>query len=258
MMYYLRMLTMLLGFLVSSGYGITAALVRRNRSRVAYDYARLLGRLTRRPLGARQIEIHGEANLHRHRPCIYIANHQSYFDVPMLASVYPEDTVVIAKKEIRSVPLFGWLFVRTGNILIDRSNRKQAVGQLKEVSEEMRRRNVSVWIFPEGTRGKEPGELLPFKKGAFQMAIAAQCPLVPVVLAPLRPVIDTHERKIRPGTLEIHVLDPIPTDGLTEADLEALIDEAHRRMQGALSEIAARQGLLVESGGRSGERAGGK
>jgi 1-acyl-sn-glycerol-3-phosphate acyltransferase len=242
-MFYVRLLITLCGFLVATVYGIGAALVRRDRSRLPHQYARLLARLTQRPLGVRRLEVVGEENLYRERPCIYIANHQSNFDVPVLGAVYPSETVVIGKKELRSVPLFGWLFAATGNILIDRSDREQAVGRLKAVTDEMRRRGVSVWIFPEGTRGRQPGEMLPFKKGAFQMAIAAQCPLVPVVASPLRCVIDTAARRIRPGTVEIRILEPIPTKGLTEADLDDLMDRTYQRMTATLQEMAARRGL---------------
>jgi len=239
-MFYLRFLVALAAFLVASVYGIGIAVVRRDRSAVAYDYARLLGRLMQPALGVRHVEVRGGEHLLEHLPCIYIANHQSYFDVPVFATVYPKGTVVIAKKEIRSIPFFGWLFATTGNIMIDRSDRTQAVARLREVSAEIRRRGVSVWIFPEGTRGVRPGELLPFKKGAFQMAIEAQCPLVPIVLAPLAQVIDSGERRIRPGTLEIRVLEPIPTAGLNEGAVDGLISEAHARMSAALAEMAAR------------------
>jgi 1-acyl-sn-glycerol-3-phosphate acyltransferase len=238
-MFYPRFLIALAAFLVASVYGICIAVVRRDRSAVAYDYARLMGRLMQPALGVRHVEVHGGEHLLEPRTCIYIANHQSYFDVPVFATVYPKGTVVIGKKEIRSIPFFGWLFATTGNIMIDRSDRARAVARLREVSAEVRRRGVSVWIFPEGTRGVRPGELLPFKKGAFQMAVAAQCPLVPIVLAPLARVIDAAERRIRPGTLEIRVLEPIPTAGLDEGAVDGLIAEAHARMSEALAEMAA-------------------
>jgi 1-acyl-sn-glycerol-3-phosphate acyltransferase len=256
-MFYVRLFTAVIGFVVAGVYGIGLALVRRDRSRVAYDYAQLLGRLTQRPLGVRRVEVQDYDNLRRESPCIYIANHQSVFDVVVLASVYPLGTAVIAKQEIRSVPFFGWLYLRTGNILIDRSDRTQAISELKAASAEIRRRGVSVWIFPEGTRGKRAGELLSFKKGAFQMAIAARCPLVPVVMSPLRTVIDTPARRIRPGTVGIRILSPIPTAGLTENDVEALIAEAHQRMADTLRELALEYGLPPSAGLALPERAPG-
>lgn len=247
-MFYFRILLAGAGFVVTCAYGITLALVSRDRSSVPYRFARLLAPLTQRPLGVQRVEIRGAEYLHAHRPCIYVCNHQSNFDTVVLASVYPAGTVVIAKKEVRSIPLFGWLFTATGNILIDRSDRRQAVSQLKAVSDEIHRRNVSVWIFPEGTRGKVPGELLPFKKGAFQMALAARCPLVPVVMSPLLTVVDAPARSVRPGPIEVRVLEPIPTEGLTEDDLGPLIDRTRARMQATLDDLVRRHGLPPSAG----------
>lgn len=236
-MFYLRLALGVLAFIAASAYGIGIAVLRRDRSLVAHDYARLLARLMRSALGLRVV-VHGEENLYAQRPCIYISNHQSVFDVPILAGIYPPATVVIAKREIRKIPLFGWLYEVTGNVLIDRADRQQSVGRMKEAEEAIMERGASVWIFPEGTRGKIPGELLPFKKGAFYMAIASGAPLVPIVVSPLRELLDMKNRRIRSGTAEIRVLAPISAAGLTEADISSLMDTAQGRMQTALTEMA--------------------
>lgn len=239
-MFYLRLGAALLAFLAASAYGVGIALVRRDRSRVASDYAHLLGRLQRRALGVR-LEIHGREHLDAHRPAIILANHQSILDVPILAEIFGPGQVVIAKKELKNIPLFGWLYTVTGNILLDRGHRERAVESLRAAEEEIRRRKVAVWIFPEGTRGKEPGKLLPFKKGAFHMALNTGAPLIPVVVAPLAPELDLAHRRLRPRAVEIRVLEPIPTAGLTEAEVPALINEARHRMGAALTEMAARR-----------------
>ena len=238
-MFFLRLAAALAAFLSASVYGVGIALLRRDRSRVASDYAHLLGRLQRRTLGVR-LEVHSEEHLHAHRPAIIIANHQSVLDVPILAELFGPGQVVIAKKELKNIPFFGWLYTSTGNILLDRGHRERAVESLREAEEEIRRRKVAVWIFPEGTRGKEPGKLLPFKKGAFHMALNTGAPLIPVVVAPLAPDLDLKQRRLRPRTVEIQVLEPIPTEGLTEDDVPALMEEARRRMGTALEEMAAR------------------
>src|SRR5690606_24157949 len=151
------------------------ALFRRDRSLVAHDYAQMLARLMRPPLGLR-VRVEGREHLLEHRPCIYLANHQSAYDVPVLADLYPPDTVVIGKREIRRIPFFGWVCGTTGNVLSDRADNPRAVGRLREAEEAVRSRSVSVWIFPEGTRGTVPGRLLPFKKGAFYMGVATGAP----------------------------------------------------------------------------------
>src|SRR5690606_14985900 len=96
-------------------------------------------------------------------------------------------TVIIAKKEVRRYPVLGWLYAVTGNALIDRSNTRSAIRTLRRLERRMLRQGISVWIFPEGTWGREPGRLLPFKQGAFRMAISTGVPLVPVVVSPLSP-----------------------------------------------------------------------
>lgn len=245
-MFYIRVGLSLLGFVVASVYAITIALVRRDRSLVAYDYARAMVRLMRPPLGLR-VKVVGRDNMTAARPCIYIVNHQSAYDVPILAELHLPDTVVIGKKELANIPLFGWLYRVTGNILIDRSNRAHAVGRLREAEEAIRERRVSVWIFPEGTRGKTRGELLPFKKGAFHMAVAAGVPLVPVVVGPVSDVFDLNERLARPGTVEVRVLEPIPTDQLGDADVSGLIALAHDRMSSTLAELAGTAALPARS-----------
>ncbi|MEX2584589.1 MAG: lysophospholipid acyltransferase family protein [Gemmatimonadota bacterium] len=239
-MFYVRMMGVLGGFLLASAYGAAIALVRRDRSLVAHDYARALVRLIRPAMGVR-VEVEGAERLERASPCIYVANHQSIFDVPILAAFYPPNTVVIGKKELRSIPFFGWLYVRTGNVLIDRSSNPDAVQRLRGAEAAIRERNVSVWIFPEGTRGEGHGQLLPFKKGAFYMAVAAQAPLVPIVVSPLRRLYDIRGRKITPGTVQVRVLKPIETRGLNEQSVPELIRRTHGAMQHALDELEGRR-----------------
>src|SRR5690606_10645483 len=144
---------------------------------------RVISRLVQPVLGL-TVKVQGQTNLTAARPCVFVVNHQSTFDVPILSSIFPEETVLVAKKELRKIPLFGWLYAATGNILIDRGHNARAVQRLREAQEAIRDRGVSVWIFPEGTRGRVSGELLPFKRGAFHLAIGTGVPIVPVVVSP--------------------------------------------------------------------------
>ena len=243
-MFYVRVGLSLLGFVAASIYAIGLALVRRDRSRVAYDYAQAMARLMRPPLGLR-VEVMGREHLLEQRPCIYVANHQSAFDVPVLAELHTPGAVIIGKKELRRIPFFGWLYAVTGNILIDRANNSRALGRLREAEAAIRERRVSVWIFPEGTRGTVPGKLLPFKKGAFYMGIATGAPLVPIVVGPVAEVFDVGKRLARPGTVSVRILDPIPTAGLNDSDVDALIAVTRRRMQETLDELAAERSRVA-------------
>lgn len=245
-MFYICVALSLLGFVAASVYAVVIALLRRDRSRVAYDYAQAMARLMRPPLGLR-VNVLGREKMVERRPCIYIANHQSALDVPVLAELHLPDTVVIGKQELSDIPLFGWLYRVTGNILIDRSNRVHALGRLREAEVAIRERRVSVWIFPEGTRGRVRGQLLPFKKGAFHMAVATGVPLVPVVVGPVADVFDLGRRFLRSGTVEVRVLDPIATAHLQEEDVPELIRRAHEAMSAALTALAAGKQDLQET-----------
>jgi 1-acyl-sn-glycerol-3-phosphate acyltransferase len=235
-MFYVRLLGAVAGFLLASIYGVSIAIFRRDRSLVARDYARALVRLIRPPLGL-QVEVAGRERLEVGEPCVYVANHQSAFDVPVLAELYPAHTVVIGKKELKRIPFFGWLYTRTGNVLIDRASNPAAVQRLRAAESAIRERGVSVWIFPEGTRGRGTGELLPFKKGAFYMAVAAEAPIVPVVASPLRALFDMDRRRIRPGRVEVKVLEAVPTKGMTEEDVPRLLADVWNRMARAHAEL---------------------
>lgn len=241
-MFYLRIAAALVAFVAASIYGVAIALLRRDKIAVASDYAHLMVKWMR-PALALRVEVHGEEILRATRPCVIVANHQSILDVAVLGGIYAPGAVVIAKKELRSIPFFGWLYAVTGNLLIDRADTHQSVGRLKEAEEAIREREVAIWIFPEGTRGAGAGELLPFKKGGFQMAIATGVPLVPVIVSPLKPQSDLTARRLQENHVEVRVLEPIPTAGMTEADLLPLIDEVRGGMAAELARMAAERGI---------------
>lgn len=236
--FHLRIAAATVGFVAASLCAVAWALLRRDTSRVAHDYGRLIARWMRPALGIRVVERNADGMLAR-RPCVYVSNHQSMYDVVVLASLYPPDTVIIAKQELRSTPFFGWIFEKTGNIYIDRARREQAVGRLQEAERAILERNRSVWIFPEGTRGTTSGELLPFKKGAFHIALATGVPLVPVVIAPYGYCADPQRRHVQRETVEVRVLEPIEPAEFAAGGVEGLREETRSRMQAALREMEA-------------------
>lgn len=238
-MFYLRLLAAIAGVGLASVYGIALTILRGDRSDVPRDYARALRRILHPILGL-QVRSQGEAYLTSAQPCVYVVNHQSSFDVPILAGLYPARTVLVAKKELRDIPLFGWLYEATGNILIDREHNASAVQRLREAEEAIRERGVSIWMFPEGTRGRTGGRILPFKKGAFHLAVAAQVPIVPIVVSPVLDLFNVEKRFIHSGTIEVRVLPPVPTAGRAERDVGLVLEEVHNRMSRAIGELATR------------------
>lgn len=109
----------------------------------------------------------------------------------------------MAKKELKWMPLLGWFMSLSGAVFVNRSNRHDAVKAMNAVGEEMKRRDISLWIFPEGTRSMsaEP-HLLPFKKGAFHLAVQAQVPILPVVCENYHRLFDGKTR-LESGVLKI-------------------------------------------------------
>ena len=118
------------------------------------------------------------------RPAVFIGNHQTELDVLMLGCMFPKYCSVTAKKSLKNWPFLGWFMTLSGSVFIDRKNSKDARAAMAGAAEQIKTLKQSVYMFPEGTRSyaKEP-MLLPFKKGAFHLAVQAQVPIVPVVAA---------------------------------------------------------------------------
>ena len=216
-------LVLVWGFFCTLGF-LGPALLFWGSTRIGWAYAHTLSWVALRLLGVR-VEVTGREHL-AHRPAILVANHQSNYDALLVGAVYPRDTVVIGKKELRDTPLFGTFFAATGNILIDRADHKDALAGLDKAVEAVRSRRVSIWVFPEGQRSRGTG-LGAFKKGAFHMAIAAGVPEIPIVYSSIDRVINARARRAAGGVIKIHILPPVSTEGMRAADTERLKDKVH-------------------------------
>lgn len=161
-----------------------------------------------------------EGKVPEQRPLVVIGNHQHTFDVFIYGSVLPPKTVAIGKKSIVFIPLFGQLFWLTGQFLLDRKNTSKAYGTLGAVKERAVKEKINVLIFPEGTRSKGKG-LLPFKKGAFHLAIEMGAPLVAVVTNSYLKDFD-YNRWVS-GTIKVKILPPISTAGMNLEQVDALM-----------------------------------
>ena len=125
-------------------------------------------------------------------------------------------------------------------VFIERTSRTQALAAFAKAAKAMHASGQSVYIFPEGTRSYyDHPDLLPFKKGAFHLAVQAQVPIVPVVVANYSHVLSFRKRIFKTGRIPIRVLEPIPTKGKTKEDVDALLAECHTKMLAVLKEISA-------------------
>jgi len=157
------------------------------------------------------------------RPAVFIGNHQTELDVLMLGYMFPKYCSVTAKKSLKSTPFLGWFMSLSGTVFIDRANTADARHAMAGAAEEIQKDKQSVYMFPEGTRSysKEP-MLLPFKKGAFHLAVQAGVPIVPVVVANYSNILYLKEWKFHSGEITMKVLKPIETKGLKTSDVEDL------------------------------------
>jgi 1-acyl-sn-glycerol-3-phosphate acyltransferase len=155
---------------------------------------------------------------------VFVSNHRSYLDTAMMFAYTGRKMGVIAKKELLKLPVAG-RFTRYVNVLaIDRSNPERAIETMKRASEKLHA-GISFGVFAEGTRAL-PGELLPFKKGAFHMAMATGFPIVPVAMKNTDRAMGKKTKYCAPTTCEMVLLPPIETKGLTaEKDLTDLLEK---------------------------------
>jgi len=184
--------------------------------------------------GGVTVRIHGWENGGAGEPRVFAANHVSWFDVPTLASTLPRYKFV-AKAELFKVPIFGPGIRAIGMIEIHRENRKAAFGAYDLAADKIRAGN-SVVVFPEGTRGRTY-QLRPFKKGPFVLAIAAGVPIVPVIVHGTIEVLRRDSFWAHPGTVDIHLLEPVMTDGTDYDHREVLMARVRARMEEAMQRL---------------------
>ena len=219
MLHTLRLFLLGVHFLVAGAVNLALVL----RRPFDPDNSRLCGRVYSLPalrfLGL-QTELHVDELKKLTSPCVIVVNHQSNFDLFILGSVVPRRTVTIGKTSLRWIPIFGQIYWLAGNVLIERGNAAKAKAAMLKTTDTLLHHDTSIWVFPEGTRNLGKG-LLPFKKGAFQMAIAAGVPIVPICCS-------NYKRTMRlnrwhSGVLRIRALPPLPTQGMTLDDMPELM-----------------------------------
>ncbi|MFO1426193.1 MAG: 1-acyl-sn-glycerol-3-phosphate acyltransferase [Steroidobacteraceae bacterium] len=172
-------------------------------------------------LGQVKLAVHGEEHLWSQRPAVFIFNHRNLFDAQIAAKLVQRDFGAVAKQELRRDPLFAIASQFIEIAFLDRDNHRAALEAL-EPATRLLRQGISMIVAPEGTRvrGAEPGV---FKKGAFRMAMAAGVPIVPIVIRNAEDLGPRSALMMRPGTIDVAVLPPVPVRDWTREDLDARI-----------------------------------
>ncbi|AWH88289.1 1-acylglycerol-3-phosphate O-acyltransferase [Limnobaculum parvum] len=208
--------------------------------RHSYTFGRLFGRLA--PVFGLTVETRVNPEVKADGNCIYIANHQNNYDMVTAAAAVQPRTVTVGKKSLLWVPFFGPFYWLTGNILIDRNNKTKSRGTIYQIIEQMKKRDISVWMFPEGTRSRGRG-LMPFKTGAFHAAIAAGVPVVPICVSSTSGKIKLN--RWNNGHAIVEMMSPIDTSSYDKDQVRELAQHCHDVMTAKLAlldqEVAERE-----------------
>lgn len=230
----LRILVVVLCCIVICLCGTIFSLIRfrhpSNVSVVAHWFGSLY------PLFGLSVEHRFPQNVENIGNCIYIGNHQNNYDMVTIAYMVRPRTVSVGKKSLIWIPFFGLVYWASGNIFLDRENRRKAHSTMDQLAERIKQNNLSVWMFPEGTRSRGRG-LLPFKTGAFHAALAAGVPIVPVVCSTTHNKIDLN--RWNNGKVICEMLEPIDVSNYNKENVRELAQYCHDLMEQRIAELDA-------------------
>lgn len=173
------------------------------------------------------------------RPFVVVSNHESFTDI-LLISHLPWEMKWLSKAELFRIPIMGWMMWLVGDIPVKRGFGPSALEAMERCRKALVNR-VSVMIFPEGTRSKT-SELLPFKDGAFRLAIEASVPILPLAVSGTGTALRKHDWRFGRSVAEVRVLEPVETAGLSLSDIPELKARVRRTIVEARDALAASRG----------------
>lgn len=169
--------------------------------------------------------IEGRENIVKDKAYIYVSNHTSYLDIPGISLTIPTQFRPLAKKELKKIPIFGWI-AQAACIIVDRSSnesRRKSMDHLKNILS----KGISILIFPEGTQNRSDNRLQPFYDGAFRIAIETKQPILPMVVLNAGKLMPPNKFHIEPGTIKVIIGKEINTANLDMKDTVALKEKVY-------------------------------
>jgi 1-acyl-sn-glycerol-3-phosphate acyltransferase len=210
--------TLVLGFFAFITYPFD------QKGKVVHYYARIWGKIAL--LANRvKVRIEGMEHLKGKGPYIFMSNHQGSYDIFVLLNCLPFQFKWLAKKELFSIPFFGWTMAAAGYIRIDREGSRETVKAMDEAAQKIRD-GMSVVIFPEGSRSLD-GSIQPFKKGGFTLAIKSKVPIVPIAIAGSREIMPKDRLTAASGEIRMRMGDPIETQNYSLKDRKFLMEKVN-------------------------------
>ena len=170
---------------------------------------------------------------------VYISNHRGFMDIIATYPVLKGRTGFVAKKEMEHWPLISWWMSSVYCLFLDRKNSREGIKTILKGIEYIEQ-GISMWIYPEGTRSKKEGEMLPFKHGSFKLATKPGVPIIPVAIVGSGLLFDDHYPLVSSGPVRIEFMEPIPTKDLTHEEKEALPDRVHAMIEANVKDYTGR------------------
>lgn len=191
------------------------------KGRMGHHCARLWGRIAL--LANRvKVKVEGLEKIRGEGPFIFMSNHQGSYDIFALLGYLPFHFKWLAKKELFSIPFFGWAMSAAGYISLDRQGSRETVEAMNQAAQRIRE-GMSVVIFPEGSRSPD-GLIQPFKKGGFSLAMKSKVPIIPISIAGSREIMPKDRLTASAGEIRIRVGDPIETEAYSIKDRNVLME----------------------------------
>ena len=161
-------------------------------------------------LSGAKVRYIGFEKIPENTPVLYVANHESFFDVLLTLTRLPGMICFIAKKQFGKIPIFSQALMMYNTLFIDRDDIKQGLQTILKAIENVKN-GMSVFIFPEGTRSRD-GKMNEFKEGSMKIAVKSGCPIVPIAISNTANVFENHFPKVAPAPVVIEILDPVFPD----------------------------------------------
>lgn len=228
----LRIIIVIFYCIFGSLAGILICLTSPRNPKHVMTFGRMYGKLSH-VFGIKMVYRIPEEAKH-YGSCVYVGNHQNNYDMITMSNAVQPRTVTVGKRSLIWIPFFGQLYWISGNILIDRSNRSKAHNTITQVADQIKKRNISVWMFPEGTRSRGRG-MLPFKTGAFHAAMAAGVPVVPVCVSTTQGRIKLN--RWDNGVVIVEMLPPVDTSEYTREQVRELAEDCRQMMIKRIAEL---------------------
>lgn len=225
MLFIIRAILIIVAVILMSVYSLFYCILSPRNPKNTYHFAMLFSKMSR--LVGLKVTVRVPESAKNNGSVVYIANHQNNYDMVTTTGAVQPGSVTIGKKSLVLIPFFGIIYWLTGNILIDRDNKDKSKNTITDVVEQMRAKNLGVWIFPEGTRSRGRG-LMPFKMGAFHTALQAGVNVVPTVVS------NTHQQvnlnRWDNGEVIVEMLDPIDITQYKKREIRRLMNDSYEIM----------------------------